>query len=127
MHLLLHDELLDELRALGGVRCVVEKTKIDLHLLSMHVDAARVIDLLDGELGGDLVRAADLRFLAGQRQDRADADLVVLSTRGDRNEQEEKGRLEESSPRSTHKKLSLPGRILLLIRPSSALRAPSWV
>ena len=74
---LLHDELLDELRALRAVGGVVEQAQVDLHLLLADLQAAGVVDFLDGQLGGRLEGAADLRLFPGERQDRADADDVL--------------------------------------------------
>ena len=83
-HLLLGDELLDKLRALGGVGRVVEKRQLDLHRLAADVHASGVVDLLDGELRGLLVGASDLRLLAGDGQDGADLDRPVGGAGGAR-------------------------------------------
>src|SRR6185369_10966947 len=74
---LLRHELLDELRALGGVRRVVEERQLDLHRLAADLHAPGVVDLLDGELGGLLIGSPDLRLLPRDRQDGADLDRVL--------------------------------------------------
>ena len=67
VHLLLNDELLHQLSALGGVGGVVEQPEVDFHLLAAHEEAPGVVDLLHRQLRGGLVRAADLRLLACDR------------------------------------------------------------
>ena len=92
--LVLGDELLHQLRALRRVGGVVEQRQVDLHLLAADLDAARVVGLLDRELGGLLVGAADLRLLAGDREHGADLDLLCARRQSEEDHEEHRNRSE---------------------------------
>ncbi len=93
--LLLGHELLDELRAAGAVRGVVEKGEFDLHLLAAHVEPAGVVHFLDGVFRGRLEGAPDLGFLARDGQHGSDLDDVLGG--GGKGRQERAGEDEEQA------------------------------
>ena len=68
-------ELVEGEHGLVGLALVVLDDQLDL--AAEH--AAGVVDLLDGELDGLLVLAAERRVVAGQRHDLADLDRAVVA------------------------------------------------
>ncbi len=76
--LVLGDELFHELGALGCVRGVIEESEIHSQLPAPEIDASRIVDLFDRELGRLLVGAADLGLLAGHGQDGTDPDRLCF-------------------------------------------------